>query len=116
MAPMGDDYHNGHIAREMGLPLIIVARPGLGTVNHTLLTIEKARAMGIEVIGIIINGVLQGEKTLAEQTNRDLIERFTDVPVLGEVPWLENLENKAIIKAVAENVSLDSLTSLEVKS
>ncbi|WLV24360.1 dethiobiotin synthase [Aciduricibacillus chroicocephali] len=116
MAPMGSDYHNGHIAREMGFPLIIVARPGLGTVNHTLLTIEKARTMGIEVLGIIINGVQFGERTLAEQTNRKLIERFTDVSVLGEIPWLEKLEKKTIIEAVENNVSLNSLTGLGVKA
>lgn len=116
MAPMGPSYHNGHIAREMGLPLVIVARMGLGTVNHILLTIEKAKAMGIKVLGIVMNDLNPFETSLAKQTNRALIERLTDVPVLGFMPWLDSLNSRVLTDAILENINLDPVVKEGVQS
>jgi dethiobiotin synthetase len=55
LCPIREDFWVIHFARLTGLPLVIVARPGLGTINHTLLTIHAARSMGIQVAGVIIN-------------------------------------------------------------
>jgi len=109
MAPMGEGYHNGHIAREINFPLIIIARPGLGTVNHTLLTIDKARSMGLAISGVIINGVRAGERSIPERTNPQLIEEFSGVPVLGEVPWLAENNPQKLIRSIEEHVDLDRL-------
>jgi dethiobiotin synthetase len=74
-----------------GLPLLVVARPGLGTINHTVLTVSFARQAGLEVKGIIINGYREDQATMAERTNPEVIQRMTGVPVLGIVPHLPQL-------------------------
>ncbi len=55
LCPIREDFWVIHFARLTGLPLVIVARPGLGTINHTLLTLHAADSMGIQVAGVIIN-------------------------------------------------------------
>jgi dethiobiotin synthetase len=85
LAPVGPDWTIGDLAAELGLPLVIVARAGLGTVNHTLLTVAEARRLGLEVVGVVLNG--RADESTA--TNPELIESFGDVRVLAEIPWLE---------------------------
>lgn len=109
MAPMGEGYHVGHMAKITGLPLVVVARPGLGTVNHTLLTIEKARSMGLTVSAVIINGVEAEESGIPERTNPQLIEEFSGVPVIGEVPRVEKMDKKSLIELIETYVSVDKL-------
>ncbi|HJV45081.1 MAG TPA: dethiobiotin synthase [Bacillota bacterium] len=72
-------------ARMFALPLIIVARPHLGTVNHTLLTVEYAKQHGLQVAGVIISGYQGG---VVEQNNRLMIEAYSRIPILGVVPWM----------------------------
>jgi dethiobiotin synthetase len=54
LVPLSDGYDVRRLAREVGLPLVVVARPGLGTINHTLLTLEAARLSGLEVAGVVL--------------------------------------------------------------
>jgi len=84
------DYHfnMADLARLLGTPLLVVARPGLGTINHTVLTIKYAQWSGIDIKGIIINGYREDQATMAEQTNPEVIEGITGIPVLGIVPYL----------------------------
>jgi dethiobiotin synthetase len=58
LCPITDDFWVIHFAKMTALPLVIVARPGLGTVNHTLLTLQAARAAGLNVAGVVINDYL----------------------------------------------------------
>ena len=74
------------LAKMFGLPLLVVARPVLGTINHTALTVEAARARGLRVAGIVINRYHHDSTDLAETTNPDEIQRVTGVDVLGLVP------------------------------
>ena len=55
LCPISDDFWVVHLARLMALAVVIVARPGLGTINHTLLTIHAARSAGLHVAGVVIN-------------------------------------------------------------
>jgi len=71
------------LAVEFGLPVIIVARPKLGTINHTLLTIEASRQRGLDVLGVIINRYPQESPGLAEVTSPKEIERCGKVPILA---------------------------------
>jgi dethiobiotin synthetase len=87
LVPVGPDWTVADLAAELGLPVLVVARAGLGTVNHTLLTVLEARRRGLTVAGIVLNGHGRGADP-SEDTNADLIESFTDVPVLARVPWL----------------------------
>ncbi len=67
----------------LGTPAIIVARPELGTINHTLLTAEYAKKCKIPVTGVIINNYRDG---LAEKTNPEVIRELTGIPILGIIP------------------------------
>jgi len=80
--PITANYGMSDLARDMGLPLLIVARPSLGTINHTALTVHFARAAGLSIAGIVI-GDYPANPGLAERTSPAEIERLTGVPVLG---------------------------------
>jgi len=75
----------------LGFPLLVVARPGLGTINHTLLTVAYARGMGLVVKGIIISGYDEETATAAERTNPRVIEAMSGVPLLGILPRLDGV-------------------------
>jgi dethiobiotin synthetase len=87
LVPLGKDFFVADMAKRMGLPLVIVARPGLGTINHTLLTVEAAWRRGLDLLGVVINGYDERTAGVAERTNPREIERRARVPVLGTVPW-----------------------------
>ncbi|MFH5805921.1 dethiobiotin synthase [Alienimonas sp. DA493] len=72
------------VAAALGYPLLIVARAGLGTVNHTLLTLAVAQARGLPVAGVVLNEIDAREREVA--TNAAMIERCGGVPVLGVIP------------------------------
>jgi len=74
------------MAVRFALPVLIVARPNLGTINHTALTVEAVRSRGLEVAGIVINRYNRDTEDVAEMTAPDEIQRATGVAVLGLVP------------------------------
>ncbi len=86
LVPLGQDLCVADLVGQMDLPLLIVAKPELGTINHTLLTIEAARARGLRVAGIVINSYVADTASVAEETNPAAIERASGVKVLTIVP------------------------------
>lgn len=85
LSPVSQNWNNGDLARALELPLIIVARLGLGTLNHTLLTIEAAQARGLPVLGVVLTEDQHRPEDLSTQDNpRHLADR-TPVPVLTVV-------------------------------
>jgi dethiobiotin synthetase len=80
MVPITPGYLVRDLAVDLGLPMIVAARPGLGTINHTLLTIEAARAGGIEVVAVVVTP-WPDDPSAMEESNRDTIERLGAVPV-----------------------------------
>ncbi len=83
--PVAHEANVADVAGEMGLPLIIVARPGLGTINHTLLTVEAALHRKLCIAGIVICRYPLNPGA-AERTNPEVIEQESGVPVLGLLP------------------------------
>jgi dethiobiotin synthetase len=86
LVPLTDCTTIADLAGSLGLPLLIVARAGLGTVNHTLLTVAYARQIGLPIAGVILNGYRKGQEA-SLQENKEMIERFGGVSVLGCLPW-----------------------------
>ena len=80
LVPLTPGYLVRDYARELGLPLVVAARPGLGTINHTLLTLEAARAVALEVRAVVLTPWPQAPSAL-ERSNRATIERLGAVPV-----------------------------------
>ncbi len=80
------------LAKRLRLPLVVVARPGLGTLNHTLLTLQYARQRGLLLAGVIVNHTQptpRGPMTrVAHATNPEVLHRFGRVPILGRLPVL----------------------------
>ena len=100
-------------ARAIELPAVVVARPGLGTINHTLLTIAALRAAGVKIAGVVINRYQPDGAGIAEETNPRMIEKWGKVPVLCVVPE-EKLDGqhlpKGIIAAI-ETVDWEAVAS-----
>lgn len=90
LVPLAPGWTVADLAVEAGFPLLVVARPGLGTVNHTLLTVFYARSRGLEVAGVVLNGYAE-PLGVSEQVNPSLIKRYGDVPVIGRLPRLPAL-------------------------
>ncbi|MCX7781819.1 MAG: dethiobiotin synthase [Negativicutes bacterium] len=86
-APIWEDYLVADMMRELDLPAIIVARPNLGTINHTVLTAYYAKQHGISVIGVVINGWNEVHASILERSNLKYIERLTGLPILGRFPY-----------------------------
>ncbi len=86
LAPLAEDYTVRDFAVALELPLLIAARPGLGTINHTLLTLEAARAAGLDVLAVVLTPWPQKPNEI-ERSNRETIARLGEIEVatLGHV-------------------------------
>jgi dethiobiotin synthetase len=82
LVPLSADYLVRDLIGELSLPVVIAARPGLGTISHSLLTVEAARAVALRVQAVVLTPWPE-EPSEMEQSNRETIERFAEVPVLG---------------------------------
>ena len=87
LVPVDRENNMADLARRWRLPLVIVARPGLGTINHTLLTIEAARARHLNIAAVVINRYRPGSATLAEETNPEVIGRLAKIDIPLIVPF-----------------------------
>jgi len=87
LSPITDSETIADLARDLGFPLIVVARLGLGTINHTLLTLEAARNRGLSVAGIVLNQSLPPDPAdLSPATNPADLQHLCDVPIVAIVP------------------------------
>jgi len=82
LVPITTGYLVRDLARELALPLLVAARTGLGTINHTLLTVEAARAVSLDVRGVVMTP-WPAEPSPIERSNRATVERLAAVPVSG---------------------------------
>lgn len=80
LVPLAAGYDVRALARALGLPLVIAARPGLGTINHTLLTLEAARAAGLTVKAVVMTP-WPADPDLVERSNRETIAGLGHVEV-----------------------------------
>jgi dethiobiotin synthetase len=100
--PISGDVDVLDLARVFALGVVIVARPYLGTINHTLLTIDAIRGAGLDVAGVVISGYEAASATFAEETGADVIAEYGDVEILAIVPHDEDSD--------VENCRLGDLT------
>ena len=80
MVPITPGYLVRDLALDLRMPLIVAARPGLGTINHTLLTLEAARAAGLEPLAVVMTP-WPAEPSRLEESNRETVGRLGGVPV-----------------------------------
>jgi malonyl-CoA O-methyltransferase len=104
LVPLGEGAFVADLVLRLGLPALVVARSTLGTINHTLLTLEALDARRIGVAGVVIVGPVNRD-------NREAIEAFGRAQVLGELPPLDPLAPDALARWAAQ--SLDPEGRLE---
>jgi dethiobiotin synthetase len=86
LVPFSDGVDMTGLAAALGLPVVVAIRPGLGTLNHTLLTLEALHRRGLTVLGAVISGY-PAEPGLDDLTNPQALARLTPVPLLGAIPF-----------------------------
>jgi dethiobiotin synthetase len=99
LVPIAEGYDVRTLAQDLALPLIIAARAGLGTINHTLLTLQAARAGGLEVVAVVLTPWPSLPSRL-ERSNRETIERLGGVDV-RTLPYIERPEPDLLAAAVS---------------
>ncbi len=92
MVPLNDRDYIIDLIKQFGLPVCLVARSSLGTINHTLLSIAQLRRYEIPILGVILNG----EKN---PSNRAAIAHYGQVPILGELEPLESIDPMTLKQA-----------------
>jgi dethiobiotin synthetase len=90
--PLTEEFDLLDLAVEFALPAVIVARPNLGTINHTLMTIDCVRAAKLKIAGVVINGYKATESTTAEDTAPEVIAQCSGVDILSVVPFDETVD------------------------
>jgi len=106
---LAENYTMGDFARDAGFGLLVVARPGLGTQNHTFLTLRYAKSLALPVLGVVLNGEIPlDDPSVAE--NAAVIAEQSEVEVLGHIPWNQGLTTPAEAATVLrEGLDLDQL-------
>lgn len=118
LVPIQRGYLVIDLIREWNIPILIVARLGLGTINHTLLTVRQALSQGLIIRGIILNRGKDQTDGIPEKTNRAEIEAEAPARVVGVLPFdpnvnVENCRYGNITELVERHIDLDSILSRE---
>lgn len=103
LVPVTEQLSMADLARELELPVLVVARAALGTINHTLLTLEVAVARGLSVAGVVVShadGVLSG----ADAANLQALRDSLGPALVGEIPPLPEGEEPG-----ADAIDVDAL-------
>lgn len=111
MVPLSGGLMVADLALSLKLPLLVVARPNLGTINHTVLTCFAAKQLGIDVRGTIVNSYPQ-QPDAAEEYAPHLIDSLSGVPLLGVFPKVEAADQQTIIETLARRLSGEGTTKI----
>ncbi len=114
LSPLNDHETNLDLCLRLGLDILVVGHGRIGTINHTLLTTQCARMMGLHVSGIVIDAHDTYRVGMIERTNPQEIERFSQVPFLGILPWIDGVDVEhgqflGLVDTVKRRVDLDPL-------
>lgn len=104
MVPIKPNYLVSDLIKELKLPLIIVCRATLGTINHTLLTLKAARENDIKVAGIILNHLKSGPLNEIELEQASLIQELSGIPLLGECPFINPVSADQFNEKLVEKI------------
>ncbi|MBT6600633.1 MAG: dethiobiotin synthase [Nitrospina sp.] len=105
LVPLKDNYLVSDLIKDMDLPLIIVSRISLGTINHTLLTVKAAKQIGVKIAGIILNNLENRLLNEIELGQASLIQELSGIPVLGECPFIDSFSGKQFNDDVVKKIA-----------
>lgn len=106
--PLTEDLLVAQLIKELQLPILVVASPDLGTINHTFLTVQYAKNIGLSITGIVVNGI-DDPINHTQKTNIDMIEKLCGVPVIGATPKLKELTEENMAKMVRDYIDISML-------
>ncbi len=95
LAPLNDRQFMLDLIESLGLPVVVVARSGLGTLNHTLLTLDRLRSAAVPVLGVIMNGK-------ANPSNRAALEHYGKVEILAEIQPIPMVSKQELMQVFDE--------------
>ena len=111
MTPITKNFFVADIIKGMGIETIIVTRATIGTLNHTVLTCKICKDYGIKIRGLVINN-FDEKGTPAEKNAPKTLYELTNVPILGTVPFIKDLNKiEKMIEYVGKNIDVKSLIS-----
>lgn len=114
MVPLSGGLLVADLARQLEMPLLVVARPGLGTINHTVLTCFAAQQMGLQVAGVIVNGMPE-QPGLAESSAPHQIGSLCGASVLGVWPQRNEDDEIEIVDEMAAWLDGQAETSIVLR-
>ena len=95
----------------MGIETIIITRATIGTLNHTVMTCKMCKDYGIKIRGLVINN-FDEKGTLAEKNSPSTLYELTNIPILGTIPFIKDLNNvEKLIEYVEKYINVKSLIS-----
>lgn len=109
MVPIKQNYFVIDMIKEMNLPVLIVSRASLGTLNHTVLTVRACREYKLDISGIVVNGV--NDNNMAEKTVSEIIRELTGTFVIGSIPFVDKFDTNDVVDLVSKHVKYDLLIS-----
>jgi dethiobiotin synthetase len=95
LVPIEEGFFFADLIKKWDLPVLIVSRLGLGTINHTLLTLRSLETRGVRVIGVVLNDT-EGKDDVAARTNPGMLRKYLTVPLLGTFPCLKDSEGEGL--------------------
>jgi len=107
MTPILKNYFVTDLIKDMKLPAVIVTRTRIGTVNHTIMTCKMCEKYKIPIKGIIINN-FDSDGYKVKTLKRDL-QSLTGVPILGTIPFIDNLSDDSLYKNFKKNIDMNYL-------
>ena len=107
MTPVLKEYFIADLIKDMKIPTVIVARTKVGTINHTIMTVRMCEKYKIPIRGIIIND-FDSDGYKVNELSRDL-KNLLGVPMLGSIPFLDNLSDSSLYAAFKKNIDLKLL-------
>ena len=114
MVPLIGGLLMSDLAAHLGLPIAVVARPGLGTINHTLLTTFCARNMGLDVKGVVINRYPESPDQAAEYAPH-LIASLCGSQLLGVFPEVFGEDDRDVVGRVVDLLERDPATAVMLR-
>ena len=109
LVPLTADLDMAALAARVGLPLLVVARAGLGTINHTLLTLEAAARRSLEVAGVVLSAAVPGTSRADVDRNALEISRRGGARIFGILPHQPDLTPAALARAAELHLDLAAL-------
>lgn len=112
MVPLTESISVADFAKKAGMPVVVVSRASLGTLNHTILTVNGCRSFGLKTAGIVVN-MMPARPTPAEANNPIAIEALTKVPLLGVIPKLRRPSYVAAGREIEKRIDIEPLLALD---